>query len=147
LAAVFDPFIARKLGGLQNEARFVSELWGRWVLMTHENHNNAVDAFRHAYFFYRLTQVEDVDTAKRWGDAHEVSVPSGPAERAMDLWNNAVGRTLATGKSDAEAYGAIDGAYRSGLLMTEPAAGDARAEPRPYELPGLRDYQPAGKFR
>lgn len=145
--AVFHPYVASKLRPLQSEARFVSELWGRTVLMTDENHNNAVDAFRHAYFFYRLTQIEDADAAKRWGDAHEVSVPSGPAERAMDLWNNAVGSRLATERPDADAFGAIQDAYRAGLLMTDPATGGAQAEPRPYEIPIVRNYQPPGQFR
>jgi RHS repeat-associated protein len=148
LAAVADPLIASRLDGLQDEARDASKRFGLTELNTTRNHNNAVDAFRHAYFTYRLTQVEDAATAKRWGDAHEVSVPSEAAERVMDLWNNAVGRELATRHGDADAYDTIYGAYRAGLLMTQQGTGGtAPAEKRPYELPIVRDFAPAGKFR
>jgi RHS repeat-associated protein len=149
VAAVFDPWIAaRKLDRLQDEARDATARWGLSVLNTTHAHNNAADAFRHAYFSYRLTQLENAVTAKRWGDAHEVSVPSELAERAMDLWNNAVGRHLATVNGDADAYSTVDAAYRQGLLMTQQAtSGSPPAPSRPYELPVLRDYQTPGKFR
>jgi RHS repeat-associated protein len=85
-------------------------------------HNDWVDAFRHAYFSYRLTQEIGDKAAKGWGDAHERSVPNPTRETAMDLWNNAVGRELARDPANLgrDAASVIFDAYRNGLLRIEP---------------------------
>ena len=60
------------------------------------------------------------DAAAAYGNAHEVSNPDPAAERAMDLYNNAMGRAFgvnpAYGKLSPNA--AADLSLRSGCLKT-----------------------------
>jgi hypothetical protein len=58
-------------------------------------HNDAPDAFRHAYWNYTMTQAFGPDEARAFGDAHEILVPNPAGERYMDLYNSQVGRGLA----------------------------------------------------
>ncbi len=53
------------------------------------------DAFRHAYWSYKVTQLIGADLAKGFGDAHEISTPTPVGDRLMDLYNNNAGRKLA----------------------------------------------------
>ena len=53
------------------------------------------DAFRHAYWNYRMTEELGPDAAKRFGDAREITAPGPDGDRLMDLFNNNVGRRLA----------------------------------------------------
>ena len=64
-------------------------------------HNDTVDAFRHAYASFRMSQQMGQRTAKWFMDAHEISSPNPWSETAMDLWNNAVGRELAADYNNA----------------------------------------------
>lgn len=59
-------------------------------------HNDAADAFRHAYWSYTMTKAFGSDEAQLFGNAHEISSANPAGERYMDLYNNQVGRELAT---------------------------------------------------
>jgi hypothetical protein len=59
------------------------------------------DAFRHAYWNARLVHDFGSDFARKFATAHE-GLPGNPADReAMDLYNNEVGRRVATENPDA----------------------------------------------
>jgi hypothetical protein len=65
-----------------------------------QGHNDWRDAFRHG--LWSACMVRDVGSnwAKRWGDAHETA-PGQPAiEKEMDLFNNAVGRSIGSSLGD-----------------------------------------------
>jgi hypothetical protein len=88
-------------------------------------HNDEQDAFRHAYFSYRLAEEVGGRVAKIWGDAHERSDPNPAGERVMDLYNNHVGRTLQANSkgTKAAAHGPVFvvlNALTTGALMTRP---------------------------
>jgi hypothetical protein len=81
-----------------------------------QGHNDALDAFRHAYTSGRVTQIAlgQQWLARRFGDDAEIGPahPNDPYEHRMDLWNNEAGRRIgdATSGSDAlarEAYAAL----------------------------------------
>lgn len=83
------------------------------------NHNGEMDAVRHAYWFADLTARQDTAWAKAWGDAHENYPGNDPLEKAMDLHNNAVGRSIGllhpTSETDRKA--AVLAKRDSGLLL------------------------------
>jgi hypothetical protein len=57
-------------------------------------HNGSGDAFRHCYWNALLARDIGKDNALEFTTAHE-NRPGNPAdERAMDLWNNAVGANI-----------------------------------------------------
>ena len=59
------------------------------------------DAFRHALWSALMTQEFGENFAERYGTAHE-TVPGNEADReAMDLYNNEVGRRIASENPDA----------------------------------------------
>ena len=90
-----------------------------------QGHNDALDAFRHAYTSGRVTQIAlgQQWLARRFGDDAEIGPahPNDPYEHRMDLWNNEAGRRIgdATADRDAlarEAYAALQrGALVTGL--------------------------------
>lgn len=88
-----------------------------------QGHNDALDAFRHAYTSGRVTQIAlgQQWIARRFGDDAEIGPahPNDPYEHRMDLWNNEIGRRLgdATGNADALASNAFR-ALRNGELIT-----------------------------
>jgi predicted flap endonuclease-1-like 5' DNA nuclease len=57
-------------------------------------HNDVADAFRHAYWNCCLTRKVDAEEAKKFADAHEDFEDNPANEKAMDLFNNQVGRNL-----------------------------------------------------
>lgn len=58
-------------------------------------HNGNGDAFRHATWNALMVLRIGATRAKEWGDAHEDGAAGNPAlEKQMDLFNNAVGRTI-----------------------------------------------------
>lgn len=58
-------------------------------------YNGIGDAFRHAYFHGLNASTIGTDLSLRLGNAHEASTPTSLGlEREMDLFNNAVGRTV-----------------------------------------------------
>uniref|UniRef100_U9TI04 DUF6973 domain-containing protein n=1 Tax=Rhizophagus irregularis (strain DAOM 181602 / DAOM 197198 / MUCL 43194) TaxID=747089 RepID=U9TI04_RHIID len=59
-------------------------------------HNGSGDAYRHCYWSGLLTFEFGVSGAKGFGDRHEESPDNPPEEKAMDLNNNNVGRTVAS---------------------------------------------------
>ncbi|HZF98958.1 MAG TPA: hypothetical protein VEY92_12090, partial [Pseudoxanthomonas sp.] len=63
-----------------------------------QGHNNALDAFRHAYTSGRVTQIGLglQRLAQKFGDDAEIGPahPNDPYEHRMDLWNNEVGRRI-----------------------------------------------------
>jgi hypothetical protein len=54
------------------------------------------DAFQHAYWSYLMTRAMGAEKAKLYGDAHERSSVNRAGSRLMDLYNNNVGRRLAS---------------------------------------------------
>lgn len=59
------------------------------------------DAFRHAYWSARLTSEYGVEFAEAFGTAHEANPGNTANAEAMDLYNNEVGRRIATENPDA----------------------------------------------
>ena len=77
--------------------------------------------------------------AKRYGDAHEISVAGPARERLMDLYNNNVGRRLAMDPKNwnRDPEQVILDALRRGELQTKPfVIRPGTAVPTP--LPGQR---------
>jgi nicotinamide riboside kinase len=117
------------------------------------SHNNAVDAYRHAYWNYELTRQflkngqNGPEKAKEFADAHEAKhfketlfgwLPERITgarqwpedERLMDLFNNEIGRRLATAPENLgrPAQEVIWQALREGKLQTQPMKiGSAQA--------------------
>ena len=95
-----------------------------------QGHNNALDAFRHAYTSGRASQIAPAfgDTASQYfGDRNEIGPAhlNDPYEHRMDLWNNEVGRRIAEDTSDpAELARRAYAAIRDGTAVT--GLGDAR---------------------
>ncbi len=57
-------------------------------------YDNEADAFRHAYFSFRLSQEIGESRAKRFTDAYEIHHINKMGSRCMDLWNNREGRSM-----------------------------------------------------
>ncbi len=57
-------------------------------------YDNEADAFRHAYFSFRLSQEIGESRAKRFTDAYEIHHINKMGSRCMDLWNNREGREM-----------------------------------------------------
>ena len=85
-------------------------------------HNNEVDAFRHAWWSFMVTREFGPEKAKEFGDAHEVSDPNPDSERLMDLYNNYIGRSLALDPKNKgrPAEDVIMEALNNELLQTRP---------------------------
>ena|GEM_PF-3196732 len=121
--ALFDPegtFYAKKF---KDEAvKKVAELYPNV-----EPVDNEADAFRHAYFSFRLADAIGVKRAKKFTDAYEVSNINKLGGRCMDLWNNREGRrmsvesqNLKTSDRRAVAEDLVKEAIKSKRLMLEP---------------------------
>ncbi len=99
--------------------------------------NDATDAFRHAYWSFRMAEEFGPEIAKVIGDGHEASgvrlkdfrltvVRQTPGELLMDLYNNHIGRqlfleargTMRVGRPPAEKY--VLDALKQGRLQTRP---------------------------
>lgn len=71
------------------------------------------DAFRHCCWNALMKKAMDESAAKEWATAHEYE--SSGLDKEMDLFNNAVGRSInVTGKSDSEIYNAVKGKVVNG---------------------------------
>ena len=87
-----------------------------------QGHNDAIDAFRHAYTSGRVTQIALGQQwfARRYGDDAEIGPahPNDPYEHRMDLWNNEAGRRIGdrTSGSDALARETFAELQRGGLV-------------------------------
>ena len=81
-------------------------------------HNGSQDAFRHCFWSCRMAQELGKDKSKTVGDVHE-QCGNGPAkENAMDQFNNAKGRDLATSAGGCKKE-CLD-ATTNGTLKTSP---------------------------
>lgn len=94
-----------------------------------QGHNDALDAFRHAYTSGRVTQLAMGQqwVARRFGDDAEIGPahPNDPAEHRMDLWNNEAGRRLGDETSGKDELARkVFQAMEQGQLVT--SIGDAR---------------------
>lgn len=104
------------------------------------------DAFRHAYWNARMTGEYGVEFATQFGTAHE-GVPGNPSDReAMDLYNNEVGRRIATENPDAsdeQLADLIEQAVADGELLVIDASGRlAWSDQVPVGQTGSADGQP-----
>jgi len=112
-AATMPPAVARKIEHLPaGERADVKRQWPR-----NDGHN---DAFRHAYANARLTTEFGEAWTQQFTTAHEGSNPGSSTREAMDLYNNEVGRRIATRRPDAspaELADLIKGALDRGELV------------------------------
>lgn len=88
-----------------------------------QGHNDAIDAFRHAYTSGRVTQIAlgQQWLARRYGNDAEIGPahPNDPLEHRMDLWNNEAGRRLGDASSGRDALARETyAALRRGALVT-----------------------------
>lgn len=85
-------------------------------------HNNVGDAYRHFHWSFSMAQhwLGGEGKATALGNAHEVTAKNGASERAMDLFNNAMGRAFATDSRFAglSPHDAAIAAIRNGCLIT-----------------------------
>ncbi|MET4731292.1 hypothetical protein ABIE09_005117 [Lysobacter enzymogenes] len=108
-----NPMSDIKRGIEQDAYRYYEQLSGQTLQrradgsFAGQGHNDALDAFRHAYTSGRVTQLsmDQQWVARSYGDDNEIGPkhPNDPREHRMDLWNNEVGRRLgdeASGKDD-----------------------------------------------
>ena len=89
-----------------------------------QGHNDALDAFRHAYTSGRVTQIAlgQQWVARHFGDDAEIGPahPNDPYEHRMDLWNNEVGRRLGDEAQGPDALArAVATQLQSGELVTK----------------------------
>lgn len=98
----------------QNSLARAQEKFPRNVL-----HNGPGDAWRHFRWNYSMAKTMGAPAAQDFANAHEVSSPNEPAESAMDLHNNAMGRAFGIDPKYAKlsADAAADMALRSGCLI------------------------------
>lgn len=77
---------------------------------------DASDAFRHGYWNAALTIKIGATRAKVWTDAHETT--SSGLDKQMDLFNNAIGRSLANGYNslNAQLVTKVYNAVKSGKM-------------------------------
>jgi len=130
-----NPLSDLKRGIEQDAYRYYEQLSGQTLQrradgsFAGQGHNDALDAFRHAYTSGRVTQLsmDQQWVARSYGDDNEIGPkhPNDPREHRMDLWNNEVGRRLgdeASGKDELakRCYEAV----RNGTLITD--LNDAR---------------------
>jgi hypothetical protein len=118
-----SPLEAMKAKEMANEATQATEDMIRAGHFSKEDrHNGRADAFRHAYWNFRMAQEIGQDAAKRFSDAYERSNPNDAGERLMDLLNNHVGRNLARDDKNAgrPAKEILLDAVRNGELQTKP---------------------------
>lgn len=130
-----NPMSDIKRGIEQDAYRYYEQLSGQTLQrradgsFAGQGHNDALDAFRHAYTSGRVTQLsmDQQWVARSYGDDNEIGPkhPNDPREHRMDLWNNEVGRRLgdeASGKDELakRCYEAV----RNGTLIT--SLDDAR---------------------
>jgi len=83
--------------------------------------NNEADAFRHAFWNYKMAKTMGVDRAKLFADAHERYSRNAVGETIMDLHNNNVGRQLFIGNPTGNPTSIIQNAINVGKLMLRPA--------------------------
>lgn len=90
VVALSDPFGAIKAREIKNESTNLAFK----LFPNHDPKDSVADAFRHAYFSFRLSQEIGTTRTKKFTDAYEISHINLPASRCMDLWNNLQGRLM-----------------------------------------------------
>lgn len=88
--ALADPIGAIKAREIKDESVALSKK----LYPKEFTFDTTLDAFRHAYFSFRLSQEIGVERTKKFTDAYEISHINPPASRCMDLWNNLQGRKM-----------------------------------------------------
>jgi hypothetical protein len=64
-------------------------------LPSNSRHNGVIDAFRHCYWSCRMAQEIGMKQAMKIGNIHEECSDNQPeCEKKMDLFNNAIGRSI-----------------------------------------------------
>jgi hypothetical protein len=144
-AVLRRPLDAKQAGRLETEA---SDIAREEYPGTHP-HNSEADAFRHAYWSFKVAREIGADAAKEFGDAHERSDPNPTPERLMDLYNNKVGRDLAADSknADRDAREVIREAIREGKLRTSPFKIDEPPSLLPDRAPGFLYPRTSGRGR
>ena len=113
---ITNPFDALRVNRVRHEAISATNL----LFLTRTN--NAGDAFRHAYWSFRMTQEIGVTEAKKFGDAHERESEQPLDQQLMDLFNNHQGRVLAIENPQGDAGTVVLKALREGHLQERPVA-------------------------
>jgi len=113
------PWDALKAKELGNQARALTQkLYPGDPNNPALRHNDAADAFRHAYWSYTMAKAFGPAEAQLFG-AHEVSSVNPAGERYMDLYNNQIGRNLAE-SGQGEPVNIIKNAVGKGLTRNGP---------------------------
>ena len=95
------PFDTRTAADTAKEAELAtSKRFGKEIRAAGEEgrnvaHNDHIDAYRHAYWSFRMARELGADQAKEVGDAYERRFRNRHGPMLMDLYNNRVGRELA----------------------------------------------------
>ena len=136
LVSLKDPFGALYASEIRDES---VALTGK-LFPGVEAVDNEADAFRHAYFSFRLSQKIGSERAKKFTDAYEISYINKMGGRCMDLWNNREGRRMyedtKTSESDKKALAqeSVMSAIKEGRLVLRPFeinwGDEAKAEPK-----------------
>lgn len=90
---VFNSNPAKGVLVLSNAQAAITMTSQHWK-NTHEYHNDNADAFRHTLWNAYNAHDCGVSYAKQFADAHEKDNPNDALENQMDLFNNALGRTI-----------------------------------------------------
>ncbi len=98
IVALFDPIGAYWAQSIKKETVVLIEK----IYQKPPTTDNSVDAFRHAYFSFRLSQKIGTKRTKEFTDAYEISNVNKIGSRCMDLWNNQIGRNLFQQRNSTE---------------------------------------------
>ncbi len=123
LVAINDPIGAMYAKSIRDESISMTSKLFPDILAV----DNEADAFRHAYFSFRLSQKIGVIRAKKFTDAYEISNINKMGSRCMDLWNNREGRRMYSNTKDSSgddkrlfAEKKVLNALSEGRLVTSP---------------------------
>jgi len=90
-------------------------------LLEAKGHNDALDAFRHAYTSGAFVQMYSEWIGEKLGDFNEIYHSNNLSEHGMDLWNNEVGRRLGGEVSDNDELASqVFQKLINGTLIREP---------------------------
>jgi hypothetical protein len=82
-------------------------------------HNDAADAFRHAYWSDLMTKAFGPNEARQFGNSREIYDPNPSGERYMHLYNNQIGRNLAA-SGQGDPAGMVRAAVNRGTTRNSP---------------------------
>ena len=80
------------------------------------------NAFLHALWSFEVTRKWGPEVAKKFGDAHEISIENSTGDRLKDLYNDNGGRLLGVDPANKDRLGAevILEALEAGKLQIDP---------------------------